>query len=93
MSRESYFGPSGKGTPAVSHGDTAAIMCWLNLSGAYGGYAGLERARADARLIAAAPDLLAALEALLSVCREELDPARTPEMSAARAAIKKARGE
>ena len=46
-----------------------------------------------AYLIAAAPDLLAALEELLSVCVEELDPARTPEMKQARAAIAKAKGQ
>lgn len=38
-------------------------------------------------------ELLAALEALLKVCDEELDPKRTPEMRDARIAIAKARGQ
>lgn len=46
---------------------------------------------ANARLIAAAPDLLAALESLLAVCVEELDDKRTPEMRQARNAIAKAK--
>lgn len=37
--REFFFGPSGKGTPGISFGDTAAVMCFANLSGAYNGYA------------------------------------------------------
>lgn len=45
--REFFFGPSGKGTPGISFGDTAAVMCFANLSGAYNGYADIERARAD----------------------------------------------
>lgn len=45
----------------------------------------------NARLIAAAPDLLAALESLLAVCVEELDDKRTPEMRQARNAIAKAK--
>ena len=43
---------------------------------------------ADAALICAAPDLLAALEGLLTVL-----PSAHPAIDAARAAIKKARGE
>lgn len=64
--RTSHFDSSGHGTPAISHGDTSAFMCWLNLSGAYNGYAGLDRAKADANLIAAAPQLYDALENALS---------------------------
>jgi len=59
---------------------------------------------ANAALIASAPDLLAerdrlravnaelvaALRGLLTVCDEELDAARTPEMPAARAALHRA---
>jgi hypothetical protein len=47
---------------------------------------------ANISLIAAAPELLNALSALLRVCDEELDPKRTPEMAIARAAIAKAEG-
>jgi len=42
-------------------------MCFLNLSGAYGGNAGIERAKADANLAAAAPDLLAAAKLALEL--------------------------
>jgi hypothetical protein len=45
---------------------------------------------ANARLIAAAPELLAALQDLLLVAEEELDRHRTPEIGMARAAIAKA---
>lgn len=38
-------------------------------------------------------ELLTALEALLKVCDEELDPKRTPEMRDARIVIAKARGQ
>lgn len=44
----------------------------------------------DARLIAAAPDLLAALEALIPMVEEF---AFNPELDNARAVVKKARGE
>lgn len=49
--------------------------------------------QANARLIAAAPDLLQALKDLLAVCDEELDDARTPEMRVARRIIAKAEGQ
>ena len=52
-----------------------------------------EAERLDDALIAAAPDLLAALESLLAVCVEELDDKRTPEMRQARNAIAKAKGQ
>ena len=53
-----------------------------------------EESTANARLIAAAPELLDALEALCSRCESELaDPADVWEMRSARAAIAKARGE
>lgn len=52
-----------------------------------------ERQRdADARLIAAAPDLLAALDELLAD-KYLSDPINADRMAAARAAIRKARGE
>lgn len=48
---------------------------------------------ANARLIAAAPEMLEALESLLLICDEELDPKKCPEMEWARAAIRRATGE
>jgi hypothetical protein len=54
-------------------------------------YAGRE---ADARLIAAAPDLLEALKAMLEVCYDlERDDATVTAVSAARAAIASAEGQ
>jgi hypothetical protein len=47
----------------------------------------------DARLIAAAPDLLAALEDLLLVANVRIDDTRCPVFDHARAVIAKARGE
>jgi len=98
-----FFGPSGNGVPKVSHGDTSSVMCFLNLSGAYGGNKGIERANADARLIAAAPELLEALEDVLSAYRDARTALanhkfiggheETPIMQRARAAIAKARGQ
>jgi hypothetical protein len=55
-------------------------------------------AEKDAHLIAAAPDLLKALEDLLNVCKydfdmNEMDDEECPTCGAARAAIAKANGE
>ena len=47
----------------------------------------------DARLIAAAPDLLMALENLLKVVGVRIDDPRIKQFDAARAAINKATGE
>lgn len=49
--------------------------------------------KADARLIAAAPDLLAALESITEHFRANGDPTASDLMSAGRAAIARARGE
>jgi hypothetical protein len=67
LARSSHFGASGNGIPSVSHGDTSSVMCFLNLSGAYNGNNGIDRARADARLIAAAPDLYALADRVASL--------------------------
>jgi hypothetical protein len=47
---------------------------------------------ANARLIAAAPDLLAALQALISVIGVRVDDPRIKQFDAARAALAKAEG-
>ena len=49
-----YFGgSSAQYTPKITAGDSARVLCFLNLSGAYNGYAGLPQADADARRLAA----------------------------------------
>lgn len=50
------------------------------------------RKRADAILVAAAPELLEALESLLSIVEQHDTPLSDPERIAARAAIAKAKG-
>lgn len=102
LARTTYFGANGIGTPCISHGDTASVMCWLNLSGAYNGNEEFDRAQADARLIAAAPDLLEALKISLSdherIIRykteqnEYIRPELLAAAESARAAIAKAEG-
>jgi hypothetical protein len=60
--RRMYWGRENCFTPYISAGDTARVLCFMNLSGAYGGYAGQEEAEKDARTMAAAQDLRGALE-------------------------------
>lgn len=59
--RMRHYGISDMGTPTVGS-DAVGVLCTMNLSGAYDGNAGIERAKADARLFAAASDLLATLQ-------------------------------
>lgn len=89
--RMTYYGSESQGTPAVSHGDTSAFMCWLNLSGAYGGYKEIDRAKADASLIAAAPEIYATLQAV----RDFWAGGDAPDalMAQIEAALAKAKGE
>lgn len=89
----------------VSDGDTARVLFWMNLSGAYGGNKNLEQAFKDAMVMAAGFDLLAALKSvteLLEGFREhpidqDLDedevPIIAPALDQARAAIAKAEGK
>lgn len=88
-SRRQYLGGEGKFTPYVSQGDSAKVLCFMNLSGAYNGYYGQDQAEADAKLIAAAPDLIVALEQI--VANAEMYHALTIREIAADA-IAKARG-
>lgn len=66
LARKMHFGPSGRFTPAVSDGNSARVLCFMNLSGAYGGYVGTDEAFKDAQVMAAAKELLAAVK----VCRD-----------------------
>lgn len=59
VARRKYFGSSDSFTPYVSDGDSSKVLFFMNLSGAYGGFKGVEQAEADAKLFAQAPDLLA----------------------------------
>ena len=59
--RTAHHGPSGDGTPYISDGDTARVLCFMNLSGAYGGFAGADQARQDALAMAAGPKAIALL--------------------------------
>ena len=52
-----------------------------------------EEMKANARLIAAAPDLLKALQAIVATCSVRIDDPRIALFDAARAAITKATGE
>ena len=83
--------------PYVSAGDTAKVLCFMNLSGAYNGNAGIPQAQADARLIASAPELLEALWGCLeaeTVSSQAVgtDKARHYAHEKARRAIAKAEG-
>lgn len=97
LARRMYRGFSEKYTPYVSAGDTSKVLCFMNISGAYGGFSGQEQAEADARLIAAAPELLEALEEITrqhrNVRAAEGYPTDSNSIIAAMAAIAKARGE
>ena len=64
--------------------DSVTIGAWLRH---------YDNADANARLIAAAPDLLAALEDLLLVANVRIDDPRCPVFDHARAVIARARGE
>lgn len=69
--RAAHFGASGKGVPYISDGDSARVLFFFNLSGAYNGNERLEEAKADARIIAhranTQPELLSALECELAL--------------------------
>lgn len=82
-------GPSFSGMyhSVLADGETLVCECWEQPD---------DIAQADAHLIAAAPDLYAALEemvALDEMTSDAMDWAATPEVIAARAALAKARGE
>ena len=92
LARRAYFGATGdKFTPYVSAGDTAKVLCFMNLSGAYQGFAGQDIAEADARLFAASAELLAVAQHALYLIEHsmEISPAGLSDL---RAAITKATG-
>lgn len=96
LARRAHFGSSGDYTPYVSAGDSAKVLCFMNLSGAYGGYAGKTQAEADSRLFAASPDLLAELRKAESFIAgfegDELQEGIAELLAGIRAAIAKAEG-
>lgn len=65
-----HYGPSDRGTPYISDGDSARVLFFFNMSGAYGGYAGSKQAKDDAAFIVRATNnhalLIGALESLLA---------------------------
>jgi len=67
--RRMYYGSSDNYSPYVSDGDTARVLFFMNISGAYGGFAGKVEAENDAqhivRCVNSHDDLLSALETLL----------------------------
>ncbi len=83
MSYRVYQKTTVSGTAQGIDGRTYDLTCGHGVS--------MDEAKANARLIAAAPDLLAALETALDICPQDmLDIVWAVE---ARAAIAKARGE
>lgn len=70
LARKRFGSADGHFTPYVSDGDSARFLFFMNLSGAYDGYAGCEQANDDAQLICRAVNsheaLVGALEAAKS---------------------------
>jgi hypothetical protein len=68
LARKAFFGGP-NGTPLISDGDSARVLFFFNLSGAYNGNERLPEANADAQYIANAvnmhADLVAAAAAVL----------------------------
>lgn len=65
-----HFGPSGNGTPQISDGDSARVLFFFNLSGAYNGYAGSPQAMTDAEFICRACNNHAPLAAVVKKLRD-----------------------
>jgi hypothetical protein len=77
MARKMHFGPSGNGSPYISDGDTARVLCFANLSGAYNGTAGASQAHVDMQTIAHRVNVHDELVEVLAHIRRcvRLDPA------------------
>jgi hypothetical protein len=73
----------------VAHSPVGAVF----LADVYSGGPGIATANANARLIAAAPDLLAALESLTDVAEHDGECLSEGHITTARAAIARAKGE
>lgn len=93
-----YFETDGEGTPAQHHDryivaeNGGGRVCTMHPPND-GGRSAMD---ANARLIAAAPELLAALEALLETCElnlDEMEPETVQVIESAHATIQKATGE
>lgn len=70
LARRKFFGGRDVGTPYVSDGDSARVLCFMNLSGAYDGNTRADEAMADATLFAASPELLAFAKAYRDMATE-----------------------
>ena len=87
------------GSQLVVYHDVRAA-CGNTVAAVYATYASMANQRANARLIAAAPELLAALSLLCNTCADELDLGSSENgknnwhaLTTARQAIAKAKGE
>jgi hypothetical protein len=80
--------PKGKGFLIVAKAGT-----WVEVSGTVSVHVSSDIAFANARLIAAAPDLLVALERMMKSANSVPYAQWTPDMHQADAAIRKAKGE
>jgi hypothetical protein len=61
IAKTKHFSAHGVGTPYIGERNTDRVLAYMNVSGAYGGESGVETARSDAGILAAAPRMLAAL--------------------------------
>lgn len=97
---ESVYGDNFMAVSAPNHGELATVVIRMS-EPSWGERQKTEELEANARLIAAAPELLGALEMAVKHYEEwasarqphDLDEASLPWLAPARAAIAKARGE
>ena len=87
------FGPWIFGPNANLHADTTLKECLRVCNPRINKTTAITWNESDARLIAAAPELLMALQNLLKVVNVRIDDPRIEQFDSARAAINKATGE
>lgn len=89
---EAHFGASGKGTPYISDGDSARVLFFFNLSGAYNGNERHQEAKDDAAYIANAVNnhnaLVAALEWIVAIADKNYEQDDTLRSQGARTLIR-----